>query len=464
VRYSGKFLRWMSFKDRFAPSYFATDLPQPWHYSRMGSTVCLSLILLLAVGTVSEARSQSSQSTNSRQSAVDINSTNQKLHDLQNKQQVATSSGDPAAVIASSQALTALATQQLEDVSNRIKRASESTAEKQRLKVREHQLRQILGSSFNDWGTAEAREQQYAEALKHFQDAEKWYASTPGLMRNLGAAAFQQEEYSESARTLASVISVNPEDQRSRLMLAMSLFSLERFSEAAKNFAVINDLTMQDARTAYAWAYSLVRTNQPQQANAIADILAARDLSPDVHLLVCKLYTASENYEHAIPCFRTIAAENQEMPGIHYELGATLIRLDKPTDAIPELREELKRNPRDIDAQYDLAYALLETSHKEEALSLLRSVLILNPNYPQAHYQLGKVMLEEGKTEEATEHLEAAAKLDPDDAFVHYQLQVAYRRAGRTEDANKELQRYKDIKASKRESMALHDGHETKAP
>jgi Flp pilus assembly protein TadD len=283
-------------------------------------------------------------------------------------------------------------------------------------------------------------------------------------MRNLGVAAFQQEDYTESTRALSSVVSASPDDQRSKLMLAMSLFSLERFSEAAKNFSTINDLAIQDTRTAYAWAYSLVRTNQPQQANAIADILAARDLSPDVHLLVCKLYTASENYEHAIPCLRTIATNDPEMPGIHYELGATLIRLDRPVDAIPELREELKINLHDIDAKYDLAYALLETSQTEEALSLLRSVLMLNPKYPQAHYQLGKVLLEEGKTEEATGHLEAAAGLDPDDAFVHYQLQVAYRRVGRTKDADKELQRYKDIKASKRENIAVHDGHETKTP
>ena len=55
------------------------------------------------------------------------------------------------------------------------------------------------------------------------------------------------------------------------------------------------------------------------------------------------------------------------------------------------------------------------------------------------------------ETEEAIGHLEAAATLSPDDAFVHYQLQGAYRRAGSTEDANRELQRYKDIKASKRE-------------
>jgi tetratricopeptide (TPR) repeat protein len=430
----------------------------------MASAARLSLMLLLAIVTVDEALCESPQRASSKQSVTVVDSATQKLQDLQAKQQKATSSGDPAAVMVSSQALTTLATQQLEDVTTRIKRPSVTAAEKQQLKIREHQLRQILGAAFNDWGAAEAHEQQYAEALKHFQEAERWDASTPGLMQNLGTAAFQQEQYKESARALTSVVSANPEDQRSRLMLAMSLFSLERFSEASKNFAATSDLAMQDGRTAYAWAYSLVRTNQPQQANVIADILAARDMSPDVHLLVCKLYTASENYEHAVSCFRTITAENPEMQGVHYELGATLIRLDKPADAVPELRKELKINPRDIDAQYDLAYALLETSQKEEALSLLHAVLALNPNYPQAHYQLGKVLLDEGKTEEAVGHLETAAKLDPDDAFVHYQLQVAYRRAGRTEDANKELQRYKDIKATKRESVALHDGHETNTP
>jgi tetratricopeptide (TPR) repeat protein len=431
----------------------------------MVSIARFSLMLLLAFGTINEALGQSSRGASSKHPATVVDTATQKLQTLQNKQQEATSSGDPAAVMASSQALTTLAMQQLGELSSRIKRSS-SADERQRLKVREHQLRQILGSGFNDWATAEAREQQFDEALKHFREAERWDGSTPGLMRNLGAAAFQQERFDESARALATVVSASPEDQRSRLMLAMSLFSLERFSEAAKNFTPISDLAMQDTRTAYAWAYSLVQTNQPEQANAIADILAARDLSPDIHLLVCKLYTASENYEHAIPCFRTIIDENPEAPGVHYELGATLIHLGKPSDAIPELREELKINQSDIDAQYDLAYALSETSHKEEALSLLRSVLELNPNYPQVNYELGKVLLEVGKTEDAIGHLEAATRLNPNDEFAHYQLQVAYRRAGRIAEANRELQRYKDIKASERDKdrTAFHGGSETKTP
>jgi tetratricopeptide (TPR) repeat protein len=390
------------------------------------------------------------QSSSDRRPIVDSQALRQ-LQTLLDRQQQATSSQNPDDVVASSQALTGFALRQLKRVDVALKQAPSSPSRTQNLRTQEHQLRQILANGFNDWGTAEAKRQQFGEALHRLQQAEQWDASTPGLMRNLGTAAFQVENYNESARALERVVSTTPEDKRSRLMLAMSQFSLERFAEAAKNFAAAGDLTMQDTRAAYAWAYSLVRTNQPQQANAIADILRTRSLPQDIRLLVCKLYTASESFELAIPCLRTLVQENPTMLDVHYELGATLIRLNKPSEAIPELRAELAIDSKDIDAQYDLAYSLLETSQKEEAIRLLRSVLTANPNYTQAQYQLGKVLLEGGKSQEAIEHLEIAARLNPANDFVHYQLQVAYRRVGRTEDANRELQRYKELKAAKRE-------------
>jgi tetratricopeptide (TPR) repeat protein len=383
---------------------------------------------------------------------------------LLDRQQQATSSGDPATVAASSRALTELATQQIGDIHASQKRSGLSAGEVQRLKVREHQLRQVLANGFNDWGTAEAREQQYGEALKHFQEAERWDASTPTLMRNLGAAAFRVGNYGESARALAMVVSAHPDDEHSRLMLAISQFSLERFAEAEKNFTPISELAMQDARTAYAWAYTLVRMHQPLQAIAIADILGGRDLPPDARLLVCKLYTASETFDRAVSCLQALAAQNPSMPDVHYELGATLIRLDRPAEAIPELQTELKRDPQDVDAKYYLAFALLETQQKEAAVPLLRSVLMTNPNYAEAQYQLGKVLLDENKVDEAAQHLEAAAKLDPGNAIVHYQLQVAYRRMGRGEDANRELARYKDLKAGERNSVAIPAIEQTKHP
>lgn len=388
----------------------------------------------------------------------------EQLQKLLDQQQRATASGNPDAVVVSSQSLTRLAIRQFHKVDTALKHSEGSASQMRSLRERERQLRQILSNGFNDWGTSDAKRGQYGDALHHFQEAERWDASTPGLMRNLGAAAFELENYAESIRVLGPIVSRSPEDERSRLMLAMSQFSLERFAEAVANFAIVSDLTMQDARTAYAWAYSLVRTNHPQQANAIADILRTRSLPQDIRLLICKLYTASESYELAIPCLRELMQQNPSMSDVHYELGATLIRLDRPEQAIPELRAELVINPNDMDAKYDLAYALLEGSQKEEAIELLRSILTLNPNYPQAQYQLGKVLLEGGNIKEAIEHLEIAARLDSASDFVHYQLQVAYRRAGRTSDANRELQRYKDLKAGKREGVVLHENTPAKHP
>jgi tetratricopeptide (TPR) repeat protein len=393
----------------------------------------------------------------SAQQAADTST--RQLQQLLDAQQAAKSAGDPATVATSSEKLITLAAQQMSMVTTAREQPGLSATKTAQLQVREQQLRQILSTSFNDWGTAEARQQQYQPALAHFQQAEKWDAATPGVMRNLGTAAFRLEDYAESARALQSVVAANPEDQRSRLMLAMSLFTTEKFPEAANQFAPIGDLAMQDTRSAYAWAYSLARTSQQQHANEIADNLAARDLSPDVHLLVCKLYTATENYEHAVPCLRKLSGENPSMPRVHYETGATLVHLDRPADAIPELRAELKLNPQDADAQYYLAYALLETSQKEEALSLLRTVITEQPNYSQAQYQLGKALLEDGKTDEAVQHLEIAVKLEPSSDYIHYQLQAAYRRAGRADDANRELQIYKEIKASHRGAGPAHESN-----
>ena len=384
-----------------------------------------------------------------------------QLQQLLDVQQAAKSTGDPATVAASSEKLSTLATQQMSMVTAARKQPGLSATKTAQLQVREQQLRQILSTSFNDWGTAEARQQQYQPALAHFQQAEKWDAATPGVMRNLGTAAFRLEDYAESARALQSVVAANPEDQRSRLMLAMSLFTIEKFPEAANQFAPIGDLAMQDPRSAFAWAYSLSQTSQQQHANEIADNLAGRDLPPDVHLLVCKLYTATENYEHALPCLRTISAQNPAMLNIHYETGATLIHMGRPTEAIPELRAELSLNSDDVDAKYNLAYALLETSGRAEALTILRSVIVESPKYSEAEYQLGKALLEDGNVAESIPYLETATKLDPAYDYAHYQLQLAYRRAGRTDDANRELQIYKEIKAGSRNKGGAHD---SKAP
>ncbi len=318
-------------------------------------------------------------------------------------------------------------------------------------------LRQILSSSFNDWGTLEARRQRYPEALIYFHEAEDWEASTPGLRRNIGMAAFLDGQYEEAVRALQLAALREPQDQHTCLMLAMSQFSLDRFSDAARTFAMVADLAMRDPRAAYAWALSLARTDRQAKANEIVDKLSTQTLPLDQLALVCKVYYVTANYEQAVKCFRQISQQDPTFKGSHLETGAALIRLDRPTEAIPELQAESKLSPDNLDAQYYLAYAFLQVSRKEEAATLLKSIITADPAYVQAQYQLGRLLLDDGQTEQAIQHLERAANADTTHDYLHYQLHVAYRRAGRTADANRELKLYKEIKASHRTITSPQD-------
>ena len=142
----------------------------------------------------------------------------QQLQQLINEEQSARQLGDPAQVISAAQKLTEAAAQQEAATAAALKQPHLTSEKSQQLQQHEQQLRQVLSNGFNDWGTAEARQQQFQPALAHFQQAEKWDPATPGLTRNLGTAAFLLQEYPESARALTTVVAQDPSDQRSRLI------------------------------------------------------------------------------------------------------------------------------------------------------------------------------------------------------------------------------------------------------
>lgn len=379
--------------------------------------------------------------------------TRKELQTRLNAEQAAVQSGDPTAVIETAQQLSEEASRQLAEI--KAKSSSHLTvAARHALETREAQLRKILGSSFNDWGTAEARQQKYGQALEHFQQAEHWDPSMPNITRNVGVAAFRVGNYAESVRALTIATTNTPANDPLYLMLAIALFSSDKYAEASKAFSQAGDIALRDPRAAYAWAASLARSNHQLEANKMLDQLTAQDQSTDVMSLYCQLYMVTENYEHAITCYRNLYTKDPSAPMAHFQTGAALVRLNRPTEAIPEFKEELKVDPDNTAVQYDLAYALLETSHKDEAAALLWKVIAVRPDYPQAQYQLGKMLLIDGKPKDAVSHLEIAVKSDPSKDYIHYQLQLAYRRAGRLDDANRELKIYSELKAQQRQSSA----------
>ena len=328
-------------------------------------------------------------------------------------------------------------------------------AEQDRIKTSEQGLRSLLANAFNDWGTADAREGLYPIALQHFKEAEEWDKSTPGVARNVGLAALKTGDVNEATRAFRVAIEVDPKDRLSHARLAMLLFNQNDYQGAAAQFDILGDAAYVDSAVAYAYAYSLVQTNQPKKAVEVLNRLSTMQMPAELLLSVGDLYAVLQDYEDAILRYRKALELEPGIPKAHYKIGAALIRLSRPADAIPELQTELKTTPDDPDIQFNLAYALLSTSQKEKATTILRTITTQHPDYSQAQYELGKSLLEDGNVDEAIAHLEVAAKLDAESDYVHYQLQSAYRRAGRKEEADREAQIYKDIKNRKREQVTI---------
>ena len=279
-----------------------------------------------------------------------------------------------------------------------------SVQEKAELKSTEQKLTVVLGNAFNDLGTSEARQKQYAVALTYFQQAETWNPAIPHLMRNIGFAAFRANEYPESARALKVAIQQEPGDKMIPPMLAMALFSSDQYADAARVFDQVGDVAYSDPRVAYAWATALARTNQPEKANVILARMSQQPLSPDALLLVGQVYSDLGNQQQAIATYQKAIQQNPSLQRAHYYTGLAQLRLKQTSVAVTEFEAELKLNPDDADAQY----------------------------------QLGKTLLEQGKTKDAIPHLEAAVKTNPNLDDVHNQLQIAYRKAGRASDADRE--------------------------
>ena len=320
--------------------------------------------------------------------------------------------------------------------------------------TQEKRLRSVLGLSFNDLATSEAVRGEFASALSHYQEAERWDASTPGLARNLGKCAFKVANYSEAVRGLSSALAEKPDAAPVRAMLGMSYFALDKYADAAKTFAPLGERGMRDPAVGYAWAASLARTGDLKQASAVLGEFENNDLPGDTLLLVGQLWIEIGDYDRAVAVLHRALQSNASLPKAHYYAGLAHLRAERWPEAAEEFKAELMLVPNDPDAKYNLGFVYLQQSRTDAAAALFQEVTAARPGYANAHYELGKILLDRGKVKDAIVELETAVRLSPQADYVHYQLQSAYRKDARMADADRELQVYKELKAKSRANAA----------
>ncbi|GGH05228.1 hypothetical protein GCM10011586_21690 [Silvibacterium dinghuense] len=414
--------------------------------SAAGLRVFLLFLLVpasFAVAATPAATAQQS-TTASREHAED------ELHRRLQAAEAARLSGNPVSIAYANQQLVQVALRMMA----KLKQGTAASGEIDAGKRQAEELRRILGQSFSDLATAEAIQQNYAAALGHYQDAEKWDADVPDLDRNLGQSAFRVKNYPEAVRALALAVKADPEKPALRAMLGMSYFAMEKYGDAATAFYPLGMAGMEDGEVGYAWAVSLARVGDPDHASEVLEHYQQLALPDAMKLSVAQLWIEIGNYEKAVDELHAALAVNPSLQRAHYYAGLADIHWQHLAEARKEFEAELMLTPGDTDTTYELGYVDVQESTNEDAQQRFEAVLAVRPDYGNAQYELGKLLMSEGEMKEALPHLEAAAKLMPGMDYVHYQLQSAYRRNGRIADADRELAIYREIKAKERQRIA----------
>ncbi|HUE70982.1 MAG TPA: tetratricopeptide repeat protein [Pirellulaceae bacterium] len=123
----------------------------------------------------------------------------------------------------------------------------------------------------------------------------------------------------------------------------------------------------------------------------------------------------------------------------HFNLGAALQAMNKPEEAIVQLRNAIAARPDSATAHNNLGSALYDVGRVEEAASHFRRAVRTRPDYASAHYNLGQAYAGRGEFGNAITHFQRAAQLLPNDAAIRADLGTALLTAGRFDEAIRQL-------------------------
>jgi tetratricopeptide (TPR) repeat protein len=116
-------------------------------------------------------------------------------------------------------------------------------------------------------------------------------------------------------------------------------------------------------------------------------------------------------------------------------LGSEFIRLGRPYDAVPLLRQAVAELPDYAPAHFSLALALGGTGEHEQALAEYQTTVRLWPEDFKAQGALALALAEAGRAQEALDHFREAARLNPDSAAAQNNLAIALHLTGNAEES-----------------------------
>ena len=173
-------------------------------------------------------------------------------------------------------------------------------------------------------------------------------------------------------------------------------------------------------------------------AAAHRDLTRANSLDPEATRPLEQLGDVARalgRYEEAAAHYAAYIALDDRDPRVLYKLALAHHLAQRPSRAIPLLRQALELDPDLAEAHYLLGVGLADQARLDEAVVDLHAAVRLRPGFLGAREALSGVLGRAGRLDEQLVQLEALAALEPDRVQREVDLAMAYARLGRTDMA-----------------------------
>ncbi len=276
-------------------------------------------------------------------------------------------------------------------------------------------------------GVACHRQQNYAEAIRHYRRALELRPEWPDAMYNLACALKMQSDFQSALDLFIRLVELDPENAKA--CLQVGILHLERGDGAqalpmlarARQGLPDNAVVLNNLGKAYALQKMVARARRFFE-------LAAR-LDPDLAeawFNLAELYAAENRPQDAIDHYRLAIEKQPGMQAAYNNMGNMYRKMKRFQEAAGAFRKVIEHNPQLAEAHFNLGSTCLDNEQYDQAVHHLSTALRLKPGYADAWNNLALACKNMGDLDRARSYLDKALQIDANLSLAHWNRSFIY--------------------------------------
>ncbi|WP_019505357.1 tetratricopeptide repeat protein [Pleurocapsa sp. PCC 7319] len=286
---------------------------------------------------------------------------------------------------------------------------------------------------YYDLGILATEQQQWSEAIQHYQQAITFNPQMAKAYRALARALAQVGEQEKSTDYLFQAIALESKGVTATelLELGKNLASWKKYESAINCYRRAIE-KQPDLISAYlGLGESLTKSGAIEQAIACyLQGLKYKQDAPELYYRLGDIYSQKQEWSKAALCYQKTTQYKSDHAGAYHHLGDVLSNLKKWSEAISAYQDAIQFNPDFSWSYNNLGYALIQLKRWAEAIPIYQNAIKLNPDFPWSYYNLAEALAKENKWDRAVTCLQKAAQIQSDLPNIQQRLgEALYQRS-----------------------------------